>query len=223
VRQPTTWTLRAEWPADVDIYGSQLLVTVYPRGGDIAVTVELRYDDAGPYVIGVAARSTVIAGDRNQRRSVSPRDVQRLPLARVVDAVLAFAATVEQPTEHSNTFRGGIGPTDSGFYPDATVRTYYAVGAEDDWRQAGFQVPVEMIDAGRVLEPGERPQRGKPNRAFYKRIAERHRVHQAAGRSPAKEIAKELDVTPNLAHQWIHRARELGDLEPSPRSRRRND
>ena len=61
---------------------------------------------------------------------------------------------------------------------------------------------------------------------FYKWIADEHRRHSAAGRSPAKEIAKERGVPTNRVHQWFYKSRELarqspgrGFLEPSPRSR----
>jgi hypothetical protein len=217
------WIVEAKWPADVDMYSPQLLVTAYPRGAEIAVTVELRYDEKGPYVIGIAARGMVqVIPFDPIPRSVSPRDVKRLPLARYVDAALAFAATAEKPTEENDEFREGKSPTITGLYPDATVRTYYAVGAHSDWREAGFQVPEEMVVAGQVLVPGDLPKPGRPNRTFYKWIADEHRRHTAAHRSAAKEIASATGAHPNTVHQWIHRARELGDLEQSPRSRRRS-
>jgi hypothetical protein len=219
-----SWVFRATWPADVHLYSPELVVSVYqpyhPRGEGLEVAVELKFDDAGPYVIGVTARALAVMGDPGARRTVSPRDVQRLPLARIVNAVLAFAATVEKPTEESDETREGVGPTLTYIDPDATVRTYYGVGAHDVWEERGFQVPAEMIPAAQVVEPEQLPQPGKTSRDFYVWIANEHRRHSARGRSPAKEIAKAKGVPENRVHQWIHRARELGDLEASPRSRR---
>jgi hypothetical protein len=222
-----SWVFTAKWPSETHLYGPELVVSVYqpyqPNGEGLEVAVELRFDDAGPYVVGLAARTLAVMGDPAARRTVSPRDVQRLPLARIVNAVLAFAATVEKPTEENDEIREGVGPTWTEIYPDATVRTYYGVGAHDVlWEERGFQVPEEMVNAAQVVEPEQLPQPGKPNRGFYKWIAEEHRRHSRDGRSPAKEIAKEKGVPENRVHQWIHRARELGDLEASPRSRGRS-
>jgi hypothetical protein len=217
-----TWHVQAQWPDDPSLYGAQLIVTAFQLGARLEVAVELRYDDAGPYVIGVAARSVAVAGHPDQRSSVSPRDVQRLPLARIVNAALAFAATAEKPTEENNEMRDGRTPAWTDIYPGATARTYYDVGGREEWERAGFEIPDEMAVAAQVAPPTEKPQPGRLNRGFYKWVARQHREHSKAGRQPAKEIAKATGAPENRAHQWIHRARELGDLEPSPRSRRRN-
>jgi hypothetical protein len=71
--------------------------------------------------------------------------------------------------------------------------------------------------ARKVLVPRVRPQRGKAA-SFYKEIADAYRQLAASGVSPVKEIARRKRVSENTVHQWVHRARKLKFLEPSPRS-----
>jgi hypothetical protein len=217
--------LQVEWPGDVDRYGPELVVTVIPQeyGEHYAVSVELRRDENGPYVVGVAVRRSVLAGYTGLRTHVSPRDVQRLPLARMVAAALAIASTATRPTGDERVQGSDPGPS-----PVATLVegesawvTYYDVGHADEWRELGFDLPPAMIEAGKILVPRGRPQRGK-SVDFYRQLAKSYRAFELAGLSPVKEIARRKRVPENTVHQWIHRMRhELGFLEPSPRSKRR--
>jgi hypothetical protein len=110
--------LQGEWRENVGTYDPELIVTVIPQeyGERYAVAVELRRDDDGPYVIGVTVRRTLLAGYTGGRTHVSPRDVQRLPLAAIIRAALAFASTVAKPTDERESSRvpGGLlrGPVD---------------------------------------------------------------------------------------------------------------
>jgi transposase len=78
-----------------------------------------------------------------------------------------------------------------------------------------------MAEAGKVLLPRGRPKRGK-SVDFYRELAKSYREFELGGLSPVKEIARRKRVSENTVHQWVHRMRhELGFLEPSPRSKRK--
>ncbi len=89
-----SWRAKASkaWWSDPD-----LIVTAFPEHADYAVAVELRMDEGGPFVTGIAVRRHPWKGWQGERTHVSPRDVQRLPLARIVGAALAAAAIAERP------------------------------------------------------------------------------------------------------------------------------
>jgi hypothetical protein len=83
--------------------------------------------------------------------------------------------------------------------------------------------PVESAaEVSKILLPRGRPGGGARSIAFYREIASAHRQIEQLGESPAKAIARRKRVSENTVHQWIHKARLHGFLEPSPRSRRVN-
>jgi hypothetical protein len=91
--------------------------------------------------------------------------------------------------------------------------------------ERGHRFPVrpelQWADTARkVLVPRGRPKRGK-SASFYKQLADSYRELAVTGASPVKEIARRKRVSENAVHQWIHRARNLGFLDPSPRTKRK--
>ncbi len=74
---------------------------------------------------------------------------------------------------------------------------------------------------GKAITPRGLPERGRSSK-FYAQIANLYReLAQRDVASPVQEIARRKGVPPNRVHQWVHRAREMGFLEPSARSRQR--
>jgi hypothetical protein len=216
--------IQAEWRKTAERYEPDLIVTVLPQEwrddlGDLAVAVELRHDEDGPYVVGVAVRRHVLAGYNGRRTDVSPRAVQRLSLAPIIKAALAFASVTSEPPadEGAGTVPAPYHASDWG---DSVWATYYDVGHADEWSEAGFEVPPAMAQAGKVLVPRGRPERGK-SVAFYRELADTYRAFELQGLSPVKEIARRKRVPENRVHQWVYRARDLKFLPPSPRSRRK--
>jgi hypothetical protein len=209
------WTLRADWPEQRWWSDPQLVLTAFEKGMSYAVSVELRREAEGApfFVTGVAVRRHKWAdGWSGEPTHVSARDVQRLPLARIVRAALAAASTIERPTGQ-------------GIFAGQEAHSIVSYDYRDEKQRERF--PPEEGDWGetarKILVPRGRPERGK-SAAFYKEVADAHRQLSAAtGRSPVKEIARRKRVSENTVHQWVHRARQLGFLEPSPRSRRRPD
>jgi len=182
------WNLvlrRGELAGDPDF-----TLTVHQLREKYVVSVEVSLDEGGsPFVTGVTVRSTV--------GRVSPREVQRLPLARfMLAATSAVAATDEK---WRNLITGEVSP----FFIEE-------LGEGQGWTYA----------ARDVLVPRGRPQRGKSTK-FYRDIANSYRDFATAGESPVRAIARRKRAPENTVHQWIHRARELGFLEPSPRSKRK--
>jgi hypothetical protein len=203
----------------------ELVLTVIPntREEQLAVVIDLRFDDDGPYVTGLTVRKHPRAGYRGERTNVSPRDVQRLPLAAYVRAALAFASTAEKPPlprAHPEEAALGI-PDPRPFDPRVESDRVVEVGAAaEELLERGFEVSQAALAAGAALAPPEMPPRGK--KPPLKWVADQHRLYsKTPGLSPAKEIAAALDVPLNRVHQWIHEARKKGYLEPSPSSRRR--
>ena len=167
--------VQAEWPGSPGPYEPELVVTVIPQeyGEHLAVAVETRADEDGYYVVGVAVRRHVLAGYTGQRTHVSPRDVQRLPLARMVTAALAFARVVVKPTgdEVVGGVQPGPAPVDTLVLDDGTTyATYYDVGHAGEWQEQGFEVAPAMVEAGRVLVPRGRPEQGR-SVDFYRELA----------------------------------------------------
>jgi hypothetical protein len=222
-----SWTFIGEWQnphADGRWFTDpELVLTVIPYQQDdqLAVVVDLRFDDDGPYVTGIAVRKHPRAGYRGERTNVSPRDVQRSSLAPYVRAALAFASTVEKPPPpQAHPEEAARGIEVRSFDPRVETGWTYNVGdvAEDKLKR-GFEVSQAVLDAGQALVPSALPRGQKPP---LKWVADQHRLHsKTPGLSPAKEIATGLDVPVNRVHQWIHEARKAGYLEPSPSSRRR--
>lgn len=94
---------------------------------------------------------------------------------------------------------------------DAAIAFAAEARLSEELREDGFYLSTP--DPVPVRMP-----RGKPNgTGFYRDIADTVRECHKRGQSPAKVIAKKKHVTTNTAHQWIHRARKLGFLEPSSR------
>jgi hypothetical protein len=212
--------LQAEWREDASRYEPELVVTVIPQepGEHYAVAVELRHDEDGPYVLGVAVRRHVLAGyQAGQRTHVSPRDIQRLPLARFVSAALAFASSAVKPRGDDRDPEGAPAPFHTLVEGESTWATYYDVAHADEWRAMGYELPAAMVDAGKILVPRGRPQHGKST-TFYKGMATAYMAFEQAGLSPVKEIARRKRVSENTVHQWVYRMRRLGFLDPSPRS-----
>jgi hypothetical protein len=203
--------LAIEWLDPEDESSPELAVEFFPTDQPYKVTVELRHDPNGvPFVLGVAVRCQYVSWDEwkelrskwdwpgaGSRPHVSGRTVQRLPLARIVRAALAAARVAERPDPSIKT-------------EVATLFGEYDASQGRSWEGA----------ARKILVPRGRPKRGR-SAGFYKEIAEAHKAASMAGKSPAKEIAKRKRVSENTVHQWIHRARRLGFLEPSPRSKRK--
>jgi hypothetical protein len=146
------------------------------RGGDPELIVQVQFTrtaDGDPVTTGIAVYRTLTAD--GEPRPLSPRELQRLPLTRIRDAMLEVA--------HNPT--------------GATL-----VGQRE-----------------RLQVPKGRPERGKAT-SFYKEISDAYRQCKRENRSPAKTIAKLKRVDENTVYTWIHRARQLGLLEPSPRTRK---
>jgi hypothetical protein len=208
---PSEWkALRIEWPEKNWWTDPELLITLFPPEPPYAVTVEFQRDADGPFVTGIAVRRHVHAGWDGKRTQVSPRDVQRLPLAMIVRAAVAAASSV--PAEPPTPRRG------SQPLPGSRGMAIHYI--DDEESHAKFPRAEFVEDARRILMPRGRPQRGK-SVEFYRDLAETHRAAARAGKSPAKEIARRKGVSANTAHQWIHRTRQLGFLEPSPRSKQK--
>jgi hypothetical protein len=214
--------LQAEWRDDAGHYDPDLVVTVIPQepGEHYAVAVEMRRDEDGPYVTGVTVRRHPLAGYAGQRTHVSPRDIQRLPLARFLKAALALASSAARPQPEDEDAPGFPVPVLTLHEGSSTWATYYDVGHADEWRAMGAEVPPEMAEAGSILVPRGRPKRGK-SVDFYRELANSYRQFELAGQSPVKEIARRKREKENTVHQWIHRCRDLKFLEPSPRSKPR--
>jgi hypothetical protein len=228
--KPPPWTLTASWQ-NTEAQGRwytdpELVVTVIEqeRGPDgrLAVSVDLRFDEDGPYVTGIAVRRHHMAGYRGERTNVAPRDVQRLPLAKMVSAALAFASTSEKPppTQFLRPDEIAAGWTSRPFDPRVEVEMTYYLGAEPP-EERWFPEAQPLVDARKILLPRGRPQRGR-SVDFYRELAKSYRNLELAGLSPVKEIARRKRVSENTVHQWVHRMRhELGFLEPSPRSKQK--
>ena len=172
-----------------------------------------------PYVTGVAVRRHVLAGYSGQRTHVSPRDIKRIALAPIVNAALAFASRAVRPERDENP-EGYPIPFHTMVEDGVAWATYYDIAHSDEWRERGFDVPTEMVEAGKILAPRGRPQRGKSTE-FYREIANAYRAFAFAGEAPVRAIARQKRIPENTVHQSIIRARKLGFLEPSPRSKRK--
>ena len=198
--------LEAKWLKQTLYTDPELEVTMLSPELPYAVSVEFRSDEHGRYVTGVAMRRHPFAsGWRGERTDVLPRDVQRLPLARILRAARAFAATARKPS--SRRYSGGL----EGKPLDPRVIAcvlYYDVGAADELRERGFEQAGELVEAGKVLVPRGRPRRDK-SLAFYREILQACRDFEKQGKSPAKEIARIKGVPVNTVYQWRHRARHL--------------
>lgn len=229
---PPPWTLTASWQKK-DAEGRwytdpELVVTVVDQQRErdeiLAVAVELRYDEDGPYVTGIAVRRHHSAGYMGERTHVAPREVQRLPLAKMVSAALAFASTAEKPPPLAllpEEIAAGRTVPPRPFDPRVEVEVTYYLGSEPPEERGFSPDPQPLVEARKILLPRGRPKRGK-SVEFYRDLAKSYRSFELAGLSPVKEIARRKRVSENTVHQWVHRMRhELHFLEPSPRSKRR--
>lgn len=88
----------------------------------LAIVVELDYDQDGPYAVGITVRKDSLAGYEGGRTGFSGREIQRLPLIRYINAALAFA-----------TAEGGPG------------RQVLAAGAELDQPQPGKRPSLTRV------------------------------------------------------------------------------
>ena len=172
-----------------DLDGDPDFTLTVQQTGKYVVSVEVSLDEGGsPFVTGLTVRNTV--------GRVSPREVQRLPLAKFMLAATNAVAAAER----------------AGNFGTAEVAPLFL-----DSLSEGQSWPYAARD---ILVPRGRPQRGKSTK-FYRDIANSYRDFATAGESPVRAIARRKRAPENTVHQWIHRARELGFLEPSPRSKRK--
>jgi len=207
----TEWTLQATWPPQTWWSDPELVITAFATDMPYGVSVELRRDEEGVwFASGIACRRHRWAdGWKGERRGVSPREVQRLPLAKIIRAALAAAPSAVRPDDLD----------DPNSTPFPQFQLVYDPGDDPRWSESG---PGWAVDARKVLLPRGRPQHGK-SVDFYTQLAVAYRDFASAGLSPVKEIARRKKVSENTVHQWILRTRRLGFLEPSPRSRPRSD
>ena len=93
----TKWHLGIEWPRRYWYTDPELVLTFLPSDSPYSIAVELRRDDDGPFITGIAVRRSRFGEgwDGKSRTHVAPRDIQRLSLAPIVQAALAAAATVD--------------------------------------------------------------------------------------------------------------------------------
>jgi hypothetical protein len=200
--------LRLDWLEPADETKPEFAVVVFPVDVPLTVSVEFRRDPSGrPFVMGVAVRYQPLWAfeddfweSAEQRPHVSPRDVQRLPLARIVRAATAAANSAERPVLGE---KPAVSST-AQLFPDESGEPWTG---DPPWAEA----------ARKILVPRGGPQRGKSTQ-FYKEIARSYRDFALAGMSPVREIARRKRVSENTVHQWVHRARKLNFLDPSPRS-----
>jgi hypothetical protein len=90
-------------------------------------------------------------------------------------------------------------------------------------RQAAEEPSPDRLEPlAEVLSLPGRPI-GRNKERFYRAVAELHRQWTLKGLSPARELAKRKHVSENTAHQWIYKARQLGYLERSSRTKGAND
>jgi hypothetical protein len=228
----TKWHLGIEWPSRYWYDDPELKLTFFaPEGASYAVNVELRRDDVGPFVTGVAVRRSRFGTDWDgmSRTHVAPRDIQRLPLARIVRAALAAAATLDwaaKPISYDDLLPSESDPPDEfGWRKGRPIPGRPTIVYDRGERGDRFPVQPELQwadTARKVLVPHGRPKRGK-SASFYKQLADSYRelAFTGAGASPVKEIARRKRVSENTVHQWIYRARALGFLDPSPRTKRK--
>jgi hypothetical protein len=221
-----------EWPRRYWYTDPELVLTFLPEGSPYSVAVELRGDDDGPFVTGVAVRRSRFGGgwDGVSSTTVSPRDIQRMPLSRMLQAAVAAASELEwaakpisfddllsdaalsPPDEHGRRWGGPIPGRPAIVYDPGGGGERYPVSPHLQWADT----------ARKAMVPRGRPQRGK-SASFYKEIGDAYRNLAASGASPVKEIARRKSVSENTVHQWVHRARKLKFLEPSPRSQSRKE
>jgi hypothetical protein len=187
------------WPDDPDI-----VVHVFPRESKYDVAVEIQRPADGPSVVsGVAIRTTHMLSGAGEPRPISPREIQRLPLARIVRAAAAAAATAPTWDEL---------PSVSTRYPSERLRIrgrpdilYY--DHEHAVRERFPDVPWLAATKRKLAVPRGRPQRGKSAK-FYLDILAKHDDLAAEGyASPVKAIARQKGVSENTVHQWLYRAR----------------
>jgi hypothetical protein len=157
---------------------------------DVVVEVEVSYDAIGtPIPIGVRVRRalpmkpTTRHGtdptwpEGTQPAPISTRELKRLPLERIVNAVIVMLVQVTKEP-----------------------------------------APDRMDPVAEMLNPAFRPTR-RNKAVFYEGVGNYARYCAARGLSPAKELARAKNVKENTAHQWLYKARQLGFLERSRRSR----
>lgn len=70
-------------------------------------------------------------------------------------------------------------------------------------------------EARRILVPRGRPSRRR-GAAFYRELLATARDLEEQGIRPVPEIARRKQVSENLVHQWLHRARKLEATPSSP-------
>jgi len=74
------------------------------------------------------------------------------------------------------------------------------------------RTPEQIIGAAATAPPGRPTTHGTH---FYRELAASYRAFELEGKRPVQEIARRKRVSPNLVHQWVFKARELGLLQES--------
>ncbi len=192
VRPPREFVAEgAPWPRPA----GGIMRVVSTRWPKYAVAVELRLDALDdPVVTGVAVRRRVPMKAKGKRA--------------------AFEYDAEWP-EGAEPLPVSL--RDVRRLPLDRVATAAVVAARQYMKTPA---PDRMEPVAKALSVRGRPI-GRNKASFYKAVAEKHRRWTLEGRSPAKELAKLKGCPENTAHQWFYKARQLGYLEPSPRSGRR--
>jgi hypothetical protein len=209
------WHISIGWPEKNWYSDPDLVITIFPGDSAYAVTVEIvRPENEPPFATGVAIRAVhQFSGALEGRIELSMRDIQRLPLTRIVRAAISAAAKAPPSRPPEPEGQGQRGTPVKGRRSDVV---YYDATSERDPRFS--KRPDWLEEARRVLVPRGRPKRGNSAR-FYRELADMYRELTLRGLAfPVKEIARRKRVPENTVHQWIYRARKLGFLEAaSPR------
>lgn len=210
------WDIGLEYPEKQLSTDPDLVVHVFPRGSKYAVAVELqRVPDATPVVSGIAVRSAHLLSGDEDPGLLTPRDVQRLPLSRIVRAALAAEAKAPRDFAELNDQRPTTRPGAQWLRirnrPDVL---YYDHGGGSTLPDA----PVVEAARGKLTIPRGKPRRDEPAKStkFYMDILAAHSGLVEQGQaSPVKEIARRKGVPANRVHQWLYRARRLASAHPS--------
>jgi hypothetical protein len=222
------WGIRDRWFGDGpeypfhSKYDPERIVSIYSKERPYAVDFELRSDENGPFVVGVSVRRDWATGYRGEREPLSPREIQRLPLARFMNAALAFAARTPRPDPHDPQYGRPLDPEPGGRIGPADHRLeserWFSLGASDLFYKV-VGIPTEgIVAADKVLAPRGRPRRGH-SIDFYRQLGKWVDQVTQEGKRPAREIARRYSVSENTAYQWIHRCRDHGFLAQSTRTK----
>ncbi len=177
-----------------------------PRPGDVGsdvfwrdrVAVEIAFHAAKRPGINVELvrddSGFVVTGVSFHGEALTAQAVQRVRLAPIMRAAVAAAAEWDSQNP-------GLGGEVPSLVPSVD-------GSDGGWTGVARK---------KLAPPAKGPDRNPAK--FYKDIADEWREFTRRSMSPTQEIARRRGVPPNRVSQWAHQARELGFLEPAPRSR----